>query len=342
MSDLQIGLVLVGVALIVVVLLFNWWQDRRVRRQMKTHFPQVENDPLMAHETNERKEPSVEVAERLGVLKLDDFPNEEIDPGCEAVVDIQLPQPIEGADLLDALKRHLRFKIKPSRVFVLSEQGQLENYPVAGTSYVGAQIAVLLADREGPLTAVEWSRLWAAAEGIAQEFDGTVDGPEQDKVIEQAEMLDEVCAQLDAQVGLTVHLPHAMSLERVEQAILDVGLMRTEEGYAWLAESGIPRFVVLFEDQNRVDFQDESVRVLNLLLDVPHSPKDTQAFSRIAGVGRDLAARLGGQLTDEQGQSVNPQVDDQLDEQLLTIYERLEAAGFIAGESRTKKVFRGQ
>src|SRR5690625_5925372 len=60
MSDLQIGLVLLGVALIVVVLLFNWWQDRRVRRQMKTQFPQVDNDPLMAHEANERKEPSVE------------------------------------------------------------------------------------------------------------------------------------------------------------------------------------------------------------------------------------------------------------------------------------------
>src|SRR5690625_7691208 len=96
MSDLQIGLVLLGVALIVVVLLFNWWQDRRVRRQMKTQFPQVDNDPLMAHEANERKEPSVEVAERLGVLKIDDFPNDEVDPGCEAVVDIQLPQPKIG------------------------------------------------------------------------------------------------------------------------------------------------------------------------------------------------------------------------------------------------------
>src|SRR5690625_2154165 len=340
MSDLQIGLILLGIALIIVVLLFNWWQDRRVRRQMKSQFPQTDDDPLMAQTPKTRKEPSVQVAERLGVLKIDDFPNEEIDPGCEAVVDIQFPQPVSGKDLLDALKRHLRFKIKPSRVFVLSEGGQLEGYPQAETNYVGAQIAVLLDDRQGPLSDIEWSRLWSAAECIAQEYDGAVDGPEQDDVLKQAQQLDEVCAQLDTQVSLTVHLPQPLSLERVEQAIIDVGLIRTEHSYAWLAESGLPRFSLLFEEQNRSDFHEHTVRELNLLLDVPHSPKDEQAFSRIAGVGRDLARRLGGELTDAQGQAVQPEVDIELDQQLLTIYQRLEAAGFIAGESRTKKVFR--
>lgn len=339
MSDLQIGLILLGVALIVAVLLFNWWQDRRVRRQMQAQFPRVDNDPLMAQAHQKRKEPSVHVAERLGVLKLDDFPNDEIDPGCEAVVDIQFPQPVNGEALLDLLKRHLRFHIKPLRVFVLSTEGQLEAYPEAHTEYVGVQLAVLLANRAGPLTDVEWSKLWAAAEGIAQEHDGSVDGPEQDLVLVQAQQLDEVCAQLDAQVGLTVTLPHPMALESVEQALLDVGLMRTEDGYAWLADSGLPRFAVLFEDQSFETFQNEQVQALNLLLDVPHSPKDSQAFSRMAGVGRDLAARLGGQLTDDQGQAVQAQVDAELDEQLLALYEQLEAAGFAAGESRTKKVF---
>lgn len=339
MSDLQIGLILLGVLLIAAVLLFNWWQDRRVRRQMQSRFPQVDNDPLMAHTSQERKEPSVQVAERLGVLKIDDFPNDEVDPGCEAVIDIQFPQSIDGDQLLDALKRHLRFQIKPLRVFVLSETGQLEPFPQAGSSYVGAQLAVLLADRQGPISDVQWSRLWSAAECIAQEYDGSVDGPEQHAVLEQAQILDKVCAQLDAQVGLRVNLPQPMALEQVEQALIDVGLIRAEDHYAWLAESGLPRFMVLFEDQSREDFQGDRLAELNLLLDLPHSPKDGQAFSRMAGVGRDLAARLGGTLTDDQGNTVDPSVDGDLDEQLLVIYERLEEAGFIAGESRTKKVF---
>ena len=47
MSDLQIGLIALGVLLILLVLGFNWWQDRRVRRKMQTHFPSTEQDPLL-------------------------------------------------------------------------------------------------------------------------------------------------------------------------------------------------------------------------------------------------------------------------------------------------------
>lgn len=45
MSDLQIGLIALGVLLILLVLGFNWWQDRRVRRRMQAHFPSTEQDP---------------------------------------------------------------------------------------------------------------------------------------------------------------------------------------------------------------------------------------------------------------------------------------------------------
>ncbi|MFU2071820.1 hypothetical protein ACLQ9R_22310, partial [Bordetella hinzii] len=47
MSDLQIGLIVLGVLLILLVLGFNWWQDRRVRRRMQEHFPASEQDPLL-------------------------------------------------------------------------------------------------------------------------------------------------------------------------------------------------------------------------------------------------------------------------------------------------------
>lgn len=47
MSDLQIGLIALGVLLILLVLGFNWWQDRRVRRRMQAHFPSTEQDPLL-------------------------------------------------------------------------------------------------------------------------------------------------------------------------------------------------------------------------------------------------------------------------------------------------------
>ncbi len=50
MSDLQIGLIALGVLFILLVLGFNWWQDRRVRRKMQVHFPGSEQDPLLGEQ----------------------------------------------------------------------------------------------------------------------------------------------------------------------------------------------------------------------------------------------------------------------------------------------------
>ena len=60
MSDLQIALILLGILLILLVVVFNWWQDRRVRQQMQSHFPDGDTDPLMSQLTElERREPSM-------------------------------------------------------------------------------------------------------------------------------------------------------------------------------------------------------------------------------------------------------------------------------------------
>jgi len=57
MSDLQIGLVALGVLLILGVLGFNWWQDRRARKSMQQHFPMATDDPLQTNPTVSRREP---------------------------------------------------------------------------------------------------------------------------------------------------------------------------------------------------------------------------------------------------------------------------------------------
>ena len=46
MSDLQIILIVIGLLIIVGVLIFNWWQERRFYRQMENSFSSVRNDAL--------------------------------------------------------------------------------------------------------------------------------------------------------------------------------------------------------------------------------------------------------------------------------------------------------
>lgn len=340
MSDLQIGLVALGAILILLVVVFNWWQDRRVRRKMQEKFPEAPADPLMAHLEAERREPTVRIAETLADKKIEPaVPAEDIDPTVEAVIDVQFAQAVGGAELTELLRTYLRVETKPVRLFAANAANELHAYPHEEESYVSMQLAVLLANRSGPITEIEWSRLWMAAQNLANQLDGSVDGPDQETVIERAQQLDKACANLDAQVGLSLQLREPTKTQTVQQVVVSAGFMEYGQQLAWLASSGLPRFTLLFNGKPALSFQAATIERLDLLLDLPNSPKDEQAFSRMASVGRDLALRLDAELIDDQGQVLTDHYDDEIDQQLYQMYEQLERSGFKAGETRTQRVF---
>src|SRR5690606_15903529 len=126
MSDLQIGLILLGVVLILLVLLFNWWQDRRVRKQMQERFPERDVDPLLGPTPPSagplRREPgfgpvaesAASVAEPNGE-PTDDLA--EVDPTTEMVIDISFAQPVPSDHLHAATQAVRRVGTKPVRLF---------------------------------------------------------------------------------------------------------------------------------------------------------------------------------------------------------------------------------
>ncbi|MFA7669950.1 MAG: cell division protein ZipA C-terminal FtsZ-binding domain-containing protein, partial [Burkholderiaceae bacterium] len=205
--------------------------------------------------------------------------------------------------------------------------------------YVSMQLAVLLANRSGPLTEIEWSELWTIAQGIAENFDGSMEGPEQNEVVDLARRLDAICAELDAMVGLALQLPGALSAGDVARTLEDAGFLRHGSQLAWMSEQGLPRFTALFNGQLPGEVQSAGVDRVELVMDLPNSPADDQAFSRMASVGRHLAASLDAQLLDDQGRPLVDGADQAIDEQLHQRYQQLADAGFVAGEIRTSRLF---
>ncbi|MEO8507610.1 MAG: cell division protein ZipA C-terminal FtsZ-binding domain-containing protein [Betaproteobacteria bacterium] len=62
MSPLQLGLIIAGVALVVGVLIYNWWVERRVRRRIATAFRKPDDDgrqPIAAAAPGHRVEPTL-------------------------------------------------------------------------------------------------------------------------------------------------------------------------------------------------------------------------------------------------------------------------------------------
>lgn len=341
MSDLQIGLIILGGVLLLLVVCFNWWQDRRIRRSMTEHFPEAPVDPLMAQLEQGRREPTVRIAEQLGKKQTEQSLHaEEIDPMTEAVIDVHFPQPIVGHDLVVLLRTYLKADTKPVRLFVSTVNGEHHAYPTESERYTSMLLVVLLADRQGPLSEIDWSRLWMAGQNLAQHVDGTIDGPEQDEVIARAQQLDHLCASLDAQVSIRLLLPEPRATSLLHQVAISAGFMEYGDDLAWLASSGLPRFTLLFNGKHALKNEATSIDCIDLLLDLPNSPKDEQAFSRMASVGRDLALRLDAELVDDQNQPLTDHYDQDIDNQLMEMYERLESAGFYACESRTQRVFK--
>jgi len=334
MSDLQIGLISLGVILILVLVCFNWWQDRRVRQRMQEHFPEADEDPLMGGlaPAMGRREPGIGSAD----APVEDMT--EADPVCEAVIDVVFSHPVSGAELQQAVRSIQKAGEKPVRVLVEHEGGHTLRLR-EGNAYLSVQLAVLLANRSGALTDIEWSHLWTIAQDLAERFEGSVEGPDQAQVLQRAQALDELCASLDAQVGLALRLGGARSINEVLQAVKDAGFVSYSNQLAWMSEAGVPRFTLLFDGVPAGDFQSAGVDRLDLLLDVPRSQADEQAFSRMASVGRDLASRLGGTLVDDQGQPVLENADHAIDEKLHDLYKNLEQAGFPAAETRTTRLF---
>ena len=47
MSTLQLGLIIGGIVLVVGVLVYNWWQERRVRRRIESAFRKPDDGVLL-------------------------------------------------------------------------------------------------------------------------------------------------------------------------------------------------------------------------------------------------------------------------------------------------------
>lgn len=355
MSELQIYLIVIGAAIIVLLLGFNWFQDQRVRRRMQAQMPVIEQDPLLGDALTptggSRREPGLggaSVNNDFGSVSAlndtQDHPDAVLDeqgpdPSTEVVIEITFQGPMSGEDLAPLLQPLRSAGRKSVRIFAQDLEGQLDARLLPESQYVSAHLAVLLANRSGPLTAIEWSQIWNRAQALADQLESSIEGPDQQYVLDAASRLDDACAALDTQVGLTLLLGSMRPVAEVTTAAKAMGFVPVDGTLAWLGDYGLVCFSLSRADAESIDAGMASVDRLTMLLDVPCSPVDTRAFGKMAEVGFELARRIGGELVDDQLRPLQQGADVAIDEKLKTLYAQLETAGFAAGSPRARRVF---
>ncbi len=259
-----------------------------------------------------------------------------LNPVTDCIVEVRLAHPYPSDRLLGLSQSLRRVGAKP----VLFEgwyasQGHAAWVPIApgqpSVPYGLIRVGVLLANRHGPLNAMEFAEFTNGLSTLAAQLSTSAKLPEMSPVLEKARALDDACIELDAQVGLNVDASEPLSpsdLERLarEQRLVERGNNR----YARLGPAGEVLFsVAQVEQPNRITF----------LLDVPRAPAAQHPWQALVDCAKATAVRMQGTLVDDEGRPLSDPTLEQIGEQLTARAEALELAGFPAGSPLALRLF---
>jgi len=345
MSSLQISIVVLGLLAILGVIGYNWWQEKKAQERIKEQFPTNEHDALMQgiHAINptEYDEPVFNVDNMTVSSAQQTHDDESPDPLCEAVFDIRFHTPVLGSQLISHLQPLKVTGQKPIRYFAETSDGYNRVRLQPNEIYSSLQMAILLANRSGPLRLEEWDRAVVFADNIAQAFDGTIELANKEETLRRAVDLDELCGSSEAQVGMRLRLEGAQPVKAILAIAHRLGYVEYGAGHVRLHENGKPLFLLLLGGELSSEVRSAGVDFVELLIDVPNSQPVDQPFTRLSKAAFELAKALNAEVVDDQGQPLTPNnpVIEVMDKQLAEVYADLERKGFAAGSERAMRLF---
>jgi hypothetical protein len=354
MSELQIGLVVLGLLVMVGVALYNRWRTQqslpktmRERPMGPRQEPQFD-DHVMASDAdpnaNKQQHPAAPTLDALPVtppekrLGLDDL--------IDSIAPLIIDQPVSGDALLAAMPGTRRVGSKPFAVEGLNDATQSWEQPRLGERYSALQVGIQLANRSGALNEIEFSEFVVKTQAYADAVGAAVDFPDMRTEVSRARELDAFASQHDAQLGFVLRAGRAAwSPGFVVQTASQMGfvagavpgrlvLPSSREGHA-------PILTLLFDPQVAMAEASEqtAIRELQLLLDVTRVPREDDAFVQMCQVARVLASAMEGQVTDDNGRLLTQETIDTIGRDLEGLYDELDARDLSAGSAQARRLF---
>ena len=382
LTSLGASILLLAAIAIAVVVAFNLWQFRRVRKPAAPARAQEEAGRKAAPEATARAaraeprldglapaeapEPAADGDDepRLGELgaggaaPAGPLPS-PLSEGCDCIVELPLDAPAGGERLIAVAQGFRRAGGKPVAAdgraagadargpgpgpgdapgdeaaeappFEAAEPSPFEALQ-PGRAYDALRFGVLLANRQGPLNAMEYSEFVSRIQAAADQLGVLADTPDMAPVLARARELDAACAELDAQLGVNVDAPEALGPAQLAALAAELAIAeRGNNRYARLGPGGEIVFSVSLADRpDRLSF----------LIDVPRAPAELDPWGQALDCARACAARLGGRIVDDAGRPISEPMLAKIGEQVAGRQAQLEAAGFTPGSPLALRVF---
>ena len=356
MSELQISLLGVGIAVVLAVYGYSWWQQRQYRRKFGAAFrhgredalyrPSTEKtvDELLAGPAEEApdKSPSDEPLRGQGA----DGVCALLDAATDYIAVLSCKSPAGAHALAPLWQKRFDFGKSVHACGLNTASGAWEKVIAESPlSYSVFRLALQLADRSGAVSELRLNDFCGLARDIAAQLPAGVELPDVAAAGARALELDGFCAEVDQMIGLNI-LPggeRTFSGSDVESVAGQHGMSLQADGAFHLLDA---RGYTVFSlgNYDNAPFQHHTlgqmwVSGLTLLLDVPRVEQPTQRFDEMAVLARQLAMELRAAMVDDHRVALGESGIAQIREQVAAIESRMLSGKILPGSAQARRLF---
>lgn len=367
MSDLQLGLIAIGVAVVVGVVAYNRWQEARLKRRTEGAFAGRHDDILLegagksstphaALPRTAAPDPTVDrTIEHTLAVDAPPLPRDEasaplagggLDPAVDYIVELECARAVGGADLA----RHAQALLDEGLIRPVHWEGYDDSRalwrPVGPESrYPRLRVGIQLTGRGGPLDEEELAAFCSDVQEVALAIAAQPDFPDTDEAAARAAALDRFCSAVDVQIGLSVigSESHSFSGSKLRMLAESAGMTIGRDGrFHRYAEDGSELFSLA--NLEPMPFHAETIKTLQTrgvtaLFDVPRVSASPSAFRRFIDFAHQLEQALGGVLVDDNRKPIGQAALEAIGQQLEGIHRTMAARGIPAGGPLALRLF---
>jgi hypothetical protein len=357
MSELQISLLGIGVAVVLIIYIYSWLQQRKYRRKFGAAFKHRHEDILYRPaEVMPTDEVQVEKVEET--LSIDILPNQlksglAIDAMCVLLdektdyIAMVSPKSPAGADALKLLWQQ-RFDFgKSVHVCGLnSASGEWEKVIADSPSaYTSFKLALQLVNRSGAVSEAKLMDFRELARMIAAQLHTSLVLPDVAETAVHAVELDKFCAGVDQIIGLNI-LPgdkHILSGNDIVRVAEQYDLHLQADGAFHLVDTHGHTLFSLGNEDN-TPFQHHTldqlrVNGLTLLLDVPRVEQPSLGFDQMVVLARQLASELHATIVDAHHVALSEGSIMLIRERVAAVEAEMRASNIPAGGAQARRLF---
>jgi hypothetical protein len=350
MSELQLGLLGIGVLVVIGVLIYNKLQEARLKREAEEVFGSRHDDVLMGGRNGgsaperpagpaERIEPTLSAlpASRGGASGM-------LDPRIDFIATLETDKPVAGEAISTAI---VDSPVNPAKAVSWEcYNRQTANWELldAAGDYDMLRVGLQLADRKGAASQQELTDFAAMTQAVAETIGASSTLAEPAAALQRAQQLDALCADVDVQIGLNlITRGGPFPGTRIRTLAEAHGLVLETDGrFHRRDDSGLELYTLC--NMEAAEFSAELTKELattglTLLFDVARVPGGIVTFDRFVGFTRALAEALSAGIVDDNRQPLDDAGLDKIRAQLQVLYASMENQGIPAGSALALRLF---